>query len=691
MQSLREIAMKIQCLSSSYRIWCTAGAAWWLPILLFVVPWGACAKQQGVITLMPKETVTDLAKCPELTISANAQEEPTCSILLRFKTSVFPVGAKIIEAHLSLVAKMPPPKELIQSIRVYKLLYEAGLTSTSIDIFAAIDIDDKVTRADWRANEEFSENADLINGFSLRLESRSPSRSVQWHSSNSETSRYRPRLTLKYTLENRPVRTQSDSLPAGRSPRNFLPKKNPSRQNFYVARRVTSKKIFSFRPAFYNDMIYTLTEEKGGKYLQALSPLGNLVWSVQVNNNPGQHVAISDSGRLYIVGNQRIIVYQLNLEKPHQPPPTPLFDEPSPNLNPLIPPTVGANGSLYFVNLIQVYGLNPDSQELWKVTLEDHKTSPLTLGPSGEFVYLTTQKEGLITINAQTGEKVANTLPNQPTLQDIDDPTLHAPVVIRHSDGTEKIYVAANSANNGKLACFDNIKEKNSAPKITPCEGEWKTLTGLYTQLSVDFSQPDPKKNKYLYTINVSSGANRQGILKAIDWLSGDSSFVDKQPKFDEINSSFIKTGNLATDQDGNIVMWNGVQSTLYVFNRAFETVTSAKINDIPSEIQLFFGTDGTLYAYDVNGRVLWAVLPHYTLSRNTQSTISHSTINHSTISHSTITSPTHLHMSGAAEVVNRGASPGWVFQAGGSVILSNGFAVKKGAILTIETNSFEK
>ncbi len=83
----------------------------------------------------------------------------------------------------------------------------------------------------------------------------------------------------------------------------------------------------------------------------------------------------------------------------------------------------------------------------------------------------------------------------------------------------------------------------------------------------------------------------------------------------------------------------------------------------IPTNAQLYFGTDGTLYA-NAPGDVLRAIVPQYTLSAN---------------SAAKITSPTHLRVDG--EVVKDTE-----LKAGGSVLLGTGFKVKQGATLKITT-----
>jgi hypothetical protein len=500
--------------------------------------------------------------------------------------------------------------------------------------------------------------------------------SRRWYSISPQIdSANQPRLILKYTVQPSPHPVfQSDGLPAVRSTRAFVPKENPSVQNSYVSRQVVSG--WSYAPAFYNNLVYTLTERNSQKYLNALSPLGARIWSVAIPappadapKDPGQHLAVSNSGRLYIVGNQRIIVFQLDPNNPTLKP-TVLHNLSVPDLNPDVPLTVGPDGSLYFVNGMEVYGLNPDLQELWKMTLKDKTSSRVTVGPSGQFVYLTAKNEGLVAINAQTGEITvpSSDKPGQKALNNTNNLTFHAPVVIRHPDGTEKIYAGANSADSGVLACFDNFKTNpdNGLAK-DEIKQAWK-IEGLFSQPSLDPIQPDSSKK--LYSVKVKEYKGKQflrGTLIAIDWLSGNETSWDRHFPVGSSSPYLLNGGNLALDKDGHVFIWNGDggQSNLYGFQSSLSRIFDAVISDFPPESQLLFGTDGTLYANDVKGRILRAILPEYKLGEETGDTNIHS--------------PTHLRVDGTA-----GGNKQWTLSAGGSVILGKKCTVKKGTIFRI-------
>jgi hypothetical protein len=104
--------------------------------------------------------------------------------------------------------------------------------------------------------------------------------------------------------------------------------------------------------------------------------------------------------------------------------------------------------------------------------------------------------------------------------------------------------------------------------------------------------------------------------------------------------------GNLATDKDGNIFVWNGDTKThfrgftplLEVLFREDLSIKHLKENrdkNLQPKSNLFFGTNGTLCAGAIGAKLdLRAILPQYTLGANSSADIS---------------SPTHLQVDGTA------------------------------------------
>jgi hypothetical protein len=623
-----------------------------LALLTFALPQTLSAAEfQSIITLIPTEILASKGQ-PE-TAEISGDNFGGGKVLLRFQASSLPAQAKLTAARLSLVSTGVKGAQL--SIAVDKYPYDAKLPpqQNSLVSFGTITTSGgNGIRAYWNAAPDFLNSVTTDGGkFSLLLSTTSAGKTT-W-STNSSTIGNRPRLILEYTLADRPAVTQSNGAPAVQSARAFLPTGAQSGQFSYVTKSFSN--AWSYTPVFYSDLVYLIVDDNNKKVLRALDPLGGtVVRTTEIKDAPGQHMLVSGSGRLYIVGNGKIITYQLGSDTTPQ-------ALPLENLNPAIPPTLSSDGSLYFVNGQEVYGFNPDLQGLWKVTLEDKASSRVTIGPTGKFVYLAGSKEGLLSINAQTGETTKSPLPNQKALSEADNPSLQAPVVILHPDGTEKIYVAANSVNDGILASFNN-----RSGTITAAE-KWPPLNGLWGQPMLDQQSPggtEAASGKKVFAVKVANG---NGTLTAIDWLSGAT--TDMTPAFGVGSSPYLLAGgNLASDLSDNRFVWNGAGDTgLYVFGASFSGPLQLPASGIPMKAQLMFGGDGTLYANTVEGdRVLRAIVPQYTLSEGNSANI---------------VSPTHLRVDGT---VGNSA----VLKAGGNVLVGPGFTVRQGATLSIATGN---
>jgi hypothetical protein len=417
--------------------------------------------------------------------------------------------------------------------------------------------------------------------------------------------------------------------------------------------------IWSFAPVFHNGLVYLIRENQ----LQALTALGAPpVWSLPLDK-PGQHLLLSRSGRIYIVGAGKILVYQLQAD-PKAPATEvttsggqPVSPKLVTNLNPPQAPAVGADGSLYFVNGKEVYGLNPDLQELWKVTLTDTTTSRVTVGPSGRFAYLTAKGEGLVAIDAQTGESV--------TVESSDSQSWLA-------DKTKIIYVAANSVGDGVLADFNNPWTRPKQKDPGPITADWDLLPGLWSQPLLDLLSPgttsEPNETKRIYAVSVKTG---QGTLTAINWLSG--SAQPQAPSFPVAVSPDLLNiagngGVLGVDKGGAIFVWDGNGVKLYVFTPqgSVAALALATPSGLTVGSRLAFGSDGTLYLADASSaanRTLRAVVPQFTLEK---------------VSAEKIFSPTHLRVEGIVDKNTELTVPG-------SVFLGDGFTVKPGVTLTVK------
>jgi outer membrane protein assembly factor BamB len=639
---------------------------WLLALLACAIPATLAADgPRSVITLMPTAAPQSAAETAEIAGGQFGEKK----ILLRFQANSLPAQAKVTAARLSLVSSgLTTAQQTVNVAAEYPSDATFNPKPATGTLFGSKTLKAaKEERVYWDAGKDFLATLPAQVGereFSLLLTTPSSARSTWFLAGSAEIS-HRPRLILEYTVADQPPLTQSDGLPAVQSARPFLPTARIGGRDSdafsYVTRPFAN--AWSYTPMFHSGLVYLMTtDDKGKMTLLALNPLGGKpVWPIGIDGSPGQHLLVSQSGRLYIVGNGKIITYQLDSGNPAQAPAAARVRELT-GLNPENAPSLGPDGSLYFVNRQEVYGFNPDLQELWKVTLADKPTSRVTVGPSGRFVYLMAKMEGLVAINAQTGEWLKRPLPNQDDLKRADAPSLHAPVVILHPDGSEKIYVAANSVSEGVLTCFNNRSGTIAAAE------NWPPLTGLWSQPIPDQLSPgsvqQPASGKQIYAVRV---ADQRGTLTGIDWLTGSTKAM--APTFAVGDSPYLLNGgNLASDQAGTRFLWNGAGEVgLFAFGPTFSGRLHSAASGIPQQAQLLFGGDGTLYANTVKGdRVLRAIVPQYTLSAD---------------SDANIYSPTHLWIDGPAGQTT-------VLKAAGNVLLGKGFTVRRGATLKIATGT---
>ncbi len=557
---------------SGRRFWFSFGTispVLFLTLLAFAGPASLTAQDKGFITLIPGEALPPGKSLP---ISETAAKKPT----LTFRSSSLPSGAKVISARLSLVSSMR--MQAGQAITVTANLSGKGYSFGEETYGSGEKPIVKGARASWAADSAFLDaiNTRKENEFSLVLTTITQYVKSEWYSLQPECgANCQPRLILEYEVKGTPV-TQSDGLPAVQSPKAFLPTQPPAPPTFYYVTREFPK-AYSNTPVFYGNLVYLLTDTQGTKALLALDPLGNQVGQMSLEKGDlGKYLLVSKSGRLYIVGENKIVYVDLDPKNPASLPAQPTkklpFDA-APGLKPTVSPALGPDGSLYFVNNQEVYGLNPDLQQLWMVTppLGALGTSRLTVGPSGAFVYLTAQNDGLITVNAQTGESCRNTLSNQDELKKVDS-TLYAPVVIRHPDGTEIIYAAANSITGGVLERFQNSNNRETKIDCSKITAPAPSAAGLWgqpipDQLPVtDEKIVNPNPAKKIYAVKVVTA---EATLNEIGWLNGTINALKPQFKVG-LSSYLLNGGNLVSDQAGERFVWNGGDAIgLYAFGPA--------------------------------------------------------------------------------------------------------------------------
>jgi hypothetical protein len=330
----------------------------------------------------------------------------------------------------------------------------------------------------------------------------------------------------------------------------------------------------------------------------------------------------------------------------------------------------GRDGSLYVIDDTDVYALNPDLQMLWRMGIGTSADARITLSPDGQFVYATGRlprgqatMPALLAINAQTGISSAEVA--FPAAIKV----FHHPVVVKHPDGADFIYVTANSQNDGVFKTLKNVLEGELGRRMAKLD-EVRTEAGLFSQPVTSSTVPKSDlKAKRLYVVRGTVGKDTTNArLVAVNAQSGaienrDAPLI-KDPSGND--ASFVEPswlwngGNLVTDSLGNVLFWEN--GRLFAFGPNGKQLSAVNLS-LPDKARLFFGPDGTLYAADTGA--VQALVPHYGVK---------------TAGAINVSSPTHLWVDGA---VDKDA----FLSAGGSVFLGTGFTVKPGAQLRILTN----
>ena len=573
------------------------------------------------------------------------------------------------------------------------------------------------SRVRWEASSEnwAKFGVDLKKGFTLFLAGTGGGLcGRQFHGLKASEAALEPRLIVEYTSGDQPTVAQPAYV---QSPVGFLPSAQPqSSQSLHgyktVPLGIAPAHIWSYTPAFYNNCVYFLTiDDKGIYYVSWRRPLWAMGGQIPISGPaaPGHHLLISKSGRLYIVGEE-IIAYSIRPDGTPEPRGrAPLEDastqpvenavvaldpknaptlstenastQPVENavlaLDPQHAPTLNTDGSLFYVATsvqrgVRVIGRNPDLQELWSVAVEG-PASRVTLGPSGQYVYVTTEGDGLVTIDARTGDTFTNCLPaiTPPEIETAGKcsstkarPSLPTPVVLRQTDGTEKVYVVKNFVKNGVLALFDNKKTMDGGNRRIA--EVWKIDKAL-------FGQPLVTKDK-VYVVRVDG---EHFHVEDLDPSTGTETKAPPPLEVPKDGLYLLEAGNLTVDADGNVFLWNGQTASgvfqgLHASDASFQSIFEQKIGGgLEKNANLFFGTDGTLYA-GAQKSGLYAIVPYFSLTGMMLPVA--------------FTSPTNLWIEGegAAPAVLTGTDN---TLAATSVLLGPNFTVEKGTTLTVTIN----
>lgn len=312
-------------------------------------------------------------------------------------------------------------------------------------------------------------------------------------------------------------------------------------------------------PAFYQGGMYLFghpTSQKPSLY--ALSTSGAEQWRKEIQGTPGSHALVTDTGRFYSVGENRLVLY--DLEKQGEIKREVAFTD----VKLAVPPTLGADGSLYFVpsGYGYVYGINPDQHEIWRYPEQEGTgsatVSRITLSPEAQhYAYLLTRrnnKNTLVRINTTDGS--ATTVAISDTFTDF-----HRPVVVKGPEH-DYIVVSAYSQSDGTLSVY-------SGGAVL-----WEHR-GPVSQPIVD------RAGKQVFVI-------QRGRFQAYDILNGTALCTSER-------IDLAATSNLVLAGEENLYFWNN--GTLFGYRDDCLPLFHHPLSNLPQNLELLFGPDGMLYA----------------------------------------------------------------------------------------------
>jgi hypothetical protein len=480
--------------------WCLPG--YWLVLLLWLAVAGPtlAAPAECPATAHPDPSATliratFMASGLEGSLPAGFSTDKDQEVTLTFPVPALPPGARVISAELRLRVSAPRgnPSFTLQVENSGQPFATRNLSRLLVGQ-AAI----------WRANESVV-NA-LTLGGDIRLKLRALAlnadvRTPMWHGPGAAEAALRPRLIVAYKAPG-PQPQQAVGLPGALSAAPFEADLNSltqarhldsvierSDQGFgLVAYPLAGQgEVLSQTPALGPGTVYIIAEGNDkSAALEARSSLtGAKFWSAPVQD-PSPYVLADALGRLYVVGNNAVHRFRINSNSASAPA---REDVPVDGLQPSREPTLGPDGSLYVVNQgSTLIALDPNFRQLWSIPLGGERVSAITIGPAGCTAYLVSAltnenaPKGLLAIDTATGDKVEAPLPNQADVQSFDKPALHAPLVLLHPDGTEKVYVAADSATDGSLELFDRTPEDFALQRRWEKPGLWSQPLARRTQ-----------------------------------------------------------------------------------------------------------------------------------------------------------------------------------------------------------------
>jgi hypothetical protein len=592
-------------------------------------------------TLLPTKTecVPPQSQGKLLRIAANEKNEPISKACLSFDLSVLPVDATINEATLRLVAESGKTRQP-QIVVIFpdgNTDSVAKWTATEPDCcaFSSTDLGSTVQK--------------VLQSKTLALTLSSGSRRSDWQyysmGDYGGTSSNKPRLIVEYT----PSKASLD--------REQVSDTTKTRWTYFKPDNVTVKQFSKdvgtiiSNPVFYDGGIYLFAQPTSDKtMLYALYPGGGNRWGPkEIKQRPGSHALVTSAGRLYSIGENWIVTYDLEKEG------AVIKSVDLGDFKPTLRPTLAADGSLYATpgGSGYIYGFNPDPQEIWRYRSDNAKlaaASRITLSPgAGRYAYVLSKfsnepQTHPVRIDTATGSADKYDLPIVKTKidgkemdknLDLGFTGFHRPVAIKGPE-QDYVFLSAYTNENGMLL-------SHSGGSVV----WWK---------EGPVSQPILDKDQNVVAV-------QKGQVHVYDKFNGSDDGKDKKT-CSSTETNVAATSNLVLDGEDNVYFWNS--GTLFAYTKGCTKFLESKNTTLPEKLELMFASDGTLYARSEGNNTLFSITPSQKKLNVAQADLKTDTIY-------------------AAETIQAGPnlqinSENIILKAENSISFGTGFSVKAGA-----------
>ena len=601
-----------------------------ISISIFATP--VFAEGEFITTLLAKPTGVS----GWLKISAD-DSDPIKSIdeaRLSFGLSPIPAAATISKVTLRLVgqpAKSPANPQLVNIFPDGSDKSVGSWTATSDKSVFQVSTEDLRVQVDQalKANKELS----------FRLSSRSRLSDWQYYSMSEcgKTSSNMPRLIIEYKPP-QALLEREQARDTTKTRWKFFPQSS----NVTIKPFLDKVTAIISNPVFYDGGIFLFAQPSSQEtMLYALYPGGGNRWDPQpIQIRPGSHALVTNSGRLYSIGEDRFVIYDLEKEG------TLIKNVDKGDFKPALRPTAGADGSLYAMpsGSGYIYGFNPDPQELWRYRSDDTKladASRITFSPdAGRYAYALTKigsKTRPVRIDSATGNADVYNLPivkikrdGQETDKDLGlgFKGFHRPVAIK---GPQQDYV------------FLSAYTEQSGILLAHSGGDviwWQE--GKVSQPIVDWGEE-------------TVFAVQSNMFRGYDKFNGKQICASSE-------TGIAATSNLLKDGEDNVYFWNN--GVLLGYTKDCKNFLSQEA-ELPKDLELMFAPDGTLYARTNQNR-LYTITP-------TQNQV---TIAQNNLQTDTIYSAKTIQVVANLKVTSEKV----ILKAENSISFGTGISVKKGA-----------